>query len=108
MSENNAKDFVSPVDEVTQEAVLEPAASEVNSEPRSPDSREEKKTKIGVVTDCVKLNVRKKPHLNADVVREIPLATEVTIDERRSTDDFYSVRLSDGAYGFCMKKYIAV
>lgn len=57
-------------------------------------------TGSGIVTDCLYLNVRKLPDINADVA--------VVIDLDASTEDFYKVRTSDGVEGFCMRKYIAL
>jgi hypothetical protein len=61
---------------------------------------------IGVVTDCVKLNVRKEPSKDSDVACELLLGTEVMIDIFESTDDFYKVITEAGVEGYCMKKFI--
>ena len=66
---------------------------------------------IGTVCGCEKLNIRKAPNTNAGVVCVIAKGTEVEIDESKSTAEFYKVRSvseTEGFYGFCMKKYIAV
>ena len=68
----------------------------------------EEKPITGVVTDCLKLNVRKAPSINAEVAAVIPALTEVVIDMDKSTADFYRVSATDGIQGFCMKKFIAV
>ena len=61
-------------------------------------------TGSGIVTDCLYLNVRKLPDINADV----DALTQVCVDLDASTEDFYKVRTSDGVEGFCMRKYIAL
>ena len=63
---------------------------------------------IGVVSDCVKLNVRKAPNPNSEIVCELNSGTEVEIDEINSTNDYYKVSTVFGVEGFCMKKYIAI
>lgn len=63
---------------------------------------------IGIVTDCMKLNVRKAPNTNAEVIAVISALTEVVIDTDESDDAFYKVHTSAGICGFCMKKFIAV
>lgn len=63
---------------------------------------------IGKVVDCGKLRVRKKPGVKADVVCEINKGTEVTIDEKKSSNKWYKVTTKNGAEGFCMKEYIEV
>ena len=62
----------------------------------------------GVVTDCVKLNVRKTPAANGMILDTIAKGTEVKIDEFKSTNDFYKVCVASGIEGFCMKKFITV
>lgn len=71
----------------------------------------EKKDVIGVVSDCVKLNVRKQAVANSDVICVIDADTEVIVDEAKSTNDFYRVKSIPGVkpfFGYCMKKYITV
>ena len=65
-------------------------------------------TGSGIVTDCLYLNVRKLPDINADVAVVIDALTQVCVDFDASTEDFYKVRTSDGVEGFCMRKYIAL
>lgn len=62
----------------------------------------------GVVTDCFRLNVRKEPNPDAEVLAVIDFLSDVTVDMNASTDAFYKVRTADGVDGFCMKKYIAL
>lgn len=65
-------------------------------------------TDFGIVTNCLYLNVRKRPDINADVAVVIDALTQVVVDLDASTEDFYKVRTSDGVEGFCMRKYIAL
>lgn len=62
----------------------------------------------GVVTDCFRLNIRKAPDKNADVATVTDLLTQLQVDEKKSTDDWYYVIDSNGNFGYCMKKYIAI
>lgn len=64
--------------------------------------------KLGVVSDCIKLNVRKEPKVGAPITCEVDCGTELMIDEKESTDEFYKVCTAAGIEGFCMKKFIAV
>lgn len=61
---------------------------------------------IGVVTDCLRLNVHKEPEADALVVAIIDCLSQVTVDVDASTELFCKVRTPDGIEGFCMKKYI--
>lgn len=79
------------VEEVIEQTVEEPVVTTVK----------------GVVTDCVRLNVRKAPVKTADVLFTINADTVVVIDTAKSTDGWYQVTTSEGD-GFCMKDYIKV
>lgn len=82
------------------------SADAVNGLDASPTA--EKAAVTGVVTDCLKLNLRRRPREDADVVTVIPALTEVVIDMEASTDDFYKVCTASGIEGFCMRKYIVI
>lgn len=62
----------------------------------------------GVVTDCVKLNVRKEASPDGEILAIIDFFSEVMVDLDASTDEFYKVFIPAGIEGFCMKKYIAL
>lgn len=62
----------------------------------------------GIVTDCIRLNVRTGPSKDYDVLCELLSNTEVQIDESESSDDFYKICTVAGIEGFCMKKFIKV
>ncbi len=64
--------------------------------------------KIGFVTNCKKLNVREKPRTDATIICEVDYQTELMIDEKESTEEFYKVCTATGIEGFCMKKFIAI
>lgn len=65
-------------------------------------------TVIGVVTDCMKLNVHKEASVDAEVLAVIDCLSKVMVDMDASTNDFYKICIAAGVEGFCMKKYIAV
>lgn len=69
---------------------------------------ESEEIKIGLVSNCKKLNVREKPTVEAPVVCEIVCQTELMIDEKESTEEFYKVYTAAGIEGFCMKKFIEI
>ena len=64
--------------------------------------------KIGTVTDCNRLNVRKDPNPNAEIICEVPAATDLMIDEEQSTDTFYKVFTAAGVEGYCMKRFVTI
>ena len=63
---------------------------------------------IGVVANCNKLNIRKKPDFNADVVGMVDVGTALTINVTGSTEDFYKVRTKSGMFGFCIKEFVEI
>lgn len=68
----------------------------------------EPSTVLGVVTECVKLRVRSTPEIADNVLAEIILASEVLVDLKESTDEFYKVTTEAGIEGYCMKQYINI
>lgn len=62
----------------------------------------------GVVTNCLRLNIRKKPDKDSSVVVVVTCLDELKIDTDTSTDDWYAVCTASGIEGFCMKKFIAI
>lgn len=64
--------------------------------------------KIGTVSGCTKLNVRRKPAAGAEVVSIINAGTEVEIDEAKSTAEWYKVIVPAVNEGYCMRKFITV
>lgn len=92
VEENTEEAVETPVEEATEEVVEEASDNEILD--------------IGVVTDCLKLNVRKQPSKDAEVLKTIDALTEVVI--LKEVNDFYEVALKTGESGYCMKKYIAI
>lgn len=60
--------------------------------------------KTGKVVNCTKLNVRKEPSTDADIVTVIDNETEVKVLE--TVKDFVKVEF-DSVTGYCVKKYIS-
>lgn len=67
---------------------------------------EEVKELIGIVSDCLKLNVRKEPRKDSEVVAIVNCLNELKIDLDTSTDDWYAVCTAAGIEGFCMKQFV--
>lgn len=82
----------------------EPKVEEIKEE----DAKEVKEDELkdGVVIDCENLNIRKEGKADAAILTVVPVGTEVVIDVKDNTADFYNVILKDGTEGFAMKKYI--
>lgn len=63
---------------------------------------------FGVVTDCLRLNIREEPAKDSAVMAIVTCLDELKIDPDNSTDDWYAVCTASGVEGFCMKKFVAV
>lgn len=63
---------------------------------------------VGVVSDCKKLNIRKAPNKNADVIKIVAVDEELTIAGHSLGKPWYRVTTADGTKGFCMCEYINV
>ena len=98
----NLQQTMPPIDE----PVIESNESIVDEEPA--EVVEPDPVVIGVVTDCLKLNIRKEPNKNSDPVCVIDALSELVIDLKASTFNWFKVETKDGVEGFCMKKFVAV
>ena len=103
------------VEDTVEEKVDEPIEGqivipEVEPEPVSdPElSVESENRKFGKVNNCKKLNIRKLPSRDAEIVSELIEGSEVMIDEKESTALFYKICTEHGIDGYCMKDYITV
>ena len=103
------------VEDTVEEKVDEPIEGqivipEVEPEPVSdPEpSVELENRKFGKVNNCKKLNVRKLPSRDAEIVSELVEGSEVMIDEKESTALFYKICTEHGIEGYCMKNFIKV
>lgn len=68
----------------------------------------EEETVVGVVIGCEKLNIRKGPAINSDVLCTVPVNAVLVIDVNESTNEWYSVITESGCNGYCMKKYVRI
>ena len=103
------------VEDTVEEKVDEPIEGqivipEVEPEPVSdPEpSVEPENRKFGKVSNCKKLNIRKLPSRDAEIVSELIEGSEVMIDEKESTALFYKICTEHGIEGYCMKNFIKV
>lgn len=65
----------------------------------------------GVVSGCLRLNVRTDPNIKAPIVTTVDACTKVIIDLDKSTDEWVLVHIDLDHHkctGFCMKKFISI
>ena len=103
----------SQTDKVEEELVEElDERIEDNNEAEEEKQQEETKTQpepvYGVVHNCEKLNVRKQPSKDSEIVFVLNEGSEISIDEENSTEERYSITHASGVEGFCMKQFVAM
>ena len=106
MSNKNARGKRKELDTIDEVAIEQPVIEEVVSE-----ATEELKTDMfldGIVHNCVKLNVRKNPSIDSDVITVLNEQDKIKVKDVDALSDWYFIRLPNGEEGFSMKKYIAV
>ena len=89
---------------IIEEAAAEPVDQPVEEAPK-------KETKVGIVANCEKLNLRRSPLKDSDganIIIELLPGVAVVIDEDESTPNFYKVITEDGLEGYCMRQFIEV
>lgn len=91
---------------VTEPVVEETAAPEVVMAEETVETVSLPETVTGVVTGCAKLNVRKNPSVNADVVCVLDVTSEIEINVAKSNKDWFSVCTATGIEGYCMRKFV--
>ena len=91
---NNRKEVREPQVQVNENVTQEPVEKEAS--------------KVGVVDNCVRLNIRVAPRITADVRLIIEKGDEVTLCEKQPKGEWFRVRTQDNTEGFCMKKYITI
>ena len=87
-----------------EEAAAEPVVQPVEESPK-------KESKVGIVVNCEKLNLRRSPLKDSDganVITELLPGVAVVINEDESTPNFYKVITEDGLEGYCMRQFIEV
>lgn len=100
-----AETVVEPIEIAVEDVEQEPKIEEVKiEEPKI----EEPESIVGIVTDCLKLNVREHPNSTAAILGVITASTDLIIIEEESTKDFYKICTSAGLEGYCMKKFITI
>lgn len=87
---------------IVEEAAVEPVDQPV-------EEASKKETKVGIVANCEKLNLRRSPLKDSDganIITELLSGVAVVIDEDESTPNFYKVITETGLEGYCMKQFI--
>ena len=87
---------------IVEEAAAEPLDQTLEETPK-------KESKVGIVANCEKLNLRRSPLKDSDganIITELLSGVAVIIDEDESTPNFYKVTTETGLEGYCMRQFI--
>lgn len=87
---------------IVEEAAAEPLGQALEETPK-------KESKVGIVANCEKLNLRRSPLKDSDganIITELLSGVAVVIDEDELTPDFYKVTTETGLEGYCMRRFI--
>ena len=97
------------VEEPIEGQIVIPEVEPIVPEPVIPEPVvEPENRKFGKISNCKKLNIRKLPSRDAEIVSELIEGSEVMIDEKESTALFYKICTEHGIEGYCMKNFIKV
>lgn len=99
------EEIIEPVTEEIKEEVTEPIIEEPITEEIKEEIIEPVIVYNGRVDNCFKLNLRRKPNKNSEVISVLDKGQIVVILDQ--VNDFYKVEI-DGLIGFCMKSYIEI
>lgn len=64
------------------------------------------KTINGIVANCTKLNIRKGPSTNAEILGVVNVDSEMKIDMDKSNDKWFYVSTAVGIDGYCMRDFV--
>ena len=84
------------------------AEAEVETGKKHTKPASKPKTVTGIVSGCIKLNVRVKPNTTATALCTVDAKTELKIDETKSNKDWFYVCTTVGVEGYCMRKFVEV
>lgn len=88
-----------------QDDIKKPINEVINETQKETRRREPRN---GMVVDCVRLNIRIAPSIDAGIIKTIVQGTVVQVIDKESVKDFYCVKTEDGISGYCMKKFIKI
>lgn len=62
----------------------------------------------GVVDNCLRLNVREEPSIEAEILTTLEAGSEVRLLKDEMENGFYKVCTASGLEGYCMCEYIVL
>ena len=96
------------VEENESAAIEQPIEGQITIPEVEPEVPVAETHTFGKITGCKKLNVRKLPSRDSEIISELVEGSEIMIDDNESTALFYKICTEHGIEGFCMKNFIKV
>ena len=62
----------------------------------------------GVVNNCLRLNVREKPSVDAEILTALEAGSEVRLLKDEIENGFYKICTASGLEGYCMCEYVVL
>ena len=105
------EETINEVEESTEEVIKNIDEAIVESNKLEIDENNNRNIAQATIIGYTKLNVRKNPSKDSEVVCIITKDSSITVDYNESTEDFYKVyvNVDNVPYeGFCMKEFISI
>ena len=97
------------VEEAVKEKIEEPLEGQIVIPEVEPEPAVEPEIRtFGKITGCKKLNIRRLPSRDSEIISELVEGSEVMIEKNESTALFYKICTEHGIEGYCMKNFIKV
>lgn len=71
-------------------------------------SRDSASKCVGIVKDCARLNVRREPSMESEVLVTVASGDEIEVFKDKFDAEWYAVCTAAGVEGFCMRNYVNV
>ena len=110
-TEEQVEENTTNVEESTEEVIKNIDEAIVESNKLEIDENNNRNIAQATIIGYTKLNVRKNPSKDSEVVCIITKDSSITVDYNESTEDFYKVyvNVDNIPYeGFCMKEFISI
>ena len=110
-TEEQVEENTTNVEESTEEVIKNIDEAIVESNKLEIDENNNRNIAQATIIGYTKLNVRKNPSKDSEVVCIITKDSSITVDYNESTEDFYKVyvNVDNVPYeGFCMKEFISI
>lgn len=80
----------------------------IEKEPTAVQEEKQVAAKKAQVVDCVCLNIRAMPDMQAKILAVVNADTEITVNEKSSDKSWCSVTLPNGQEGYAMRKFLKI